>query len=50
MQPYTMVKDHRTGVESGNVDAVMDGAIDPFINGYLKRQSLGCPKSMEEDA
>lgn len=35
-QPYTMVKDHRTGVESGNVDAVMDGAIDTFINGYLK--------------
>lgn len=35
-QPYTMVKDHRTGVESGNVDAVMDGAIDVFINGYLK--------------
>lgn len=35
-QPYTMVKDHRTGVESGNVDAVMDGAIDLFINGYLK--------------
>ena len=40
MQPYTMVKDHRTGVESGNVDAVMDGNIDPFINGYLKWQSL----------
>ena len=35
-QPYTMVKDHRTSVESGNVDAVMDGAIDSFINGYLK--------------
>ena len=35
-QPYTMVKDHRTNVESGNVDAVMDGAIDLFINGYLK--------------
>ena len=35
-QPYTMVKDHRTSVESGNVDAVMDGAIDTFINGYLK--------------
>ncbi len=50
MQPYTMVKDHRTGVESGNVDAVMDGGIDPFINGYLKWLSLGCPKSMEEDA
>lgn len=49
MQPYTMVKDHRTGVESGNVDAVMDGAIDPFINGYLKWLSLGCPKSMEDE-
>lgn len=49
MQPYTMVKDHRTGVESGNVDAVMDGGIDLFINGYLKWLSLGCPKSMEDD-
>lgn len=47
MQPYTMVKDHRTGVESGNVDAVMDGGIDLFINGYLKWMSLGCPKTME---
>ena len=36
MQPYTMVKDHRTNEESGNVDAVMDGAIDPFINAYLR--------------
>ena len=44
MQPYTMVKDHRTSVESGNVDAVMDGSIDVFINGYLKWLSLGCPK------
>ena len=35
-QPYTMVKDHRTSVESGNADSVMDGAIDLFINGYLK--------------
>lgn len=49
MQPYTMVKDHRTGVESGNVDAVMDGGLDPFINGYLKWLSLGCPKSMEDE-
>ena len=49
MQPYTMVKDHRTGVERGNVDAVMDGNIDPFINGYLKWQSLGCPKNMDSD-
>ena len=36
MQPYTMVKDHRTNAETGNVDAVMDGAIDLFINEYLK--------------
>ncbi len=36
MQPYTMVKDHRTNAETGNVDAVMDGALDPFINAYLK--------------
>ncbi len=36
MQPYTMVKDHRTGEETGNVDAVLDGEIDLFINGYLK--------------
>lgn len=34
--PYSMVKDHRTGVETGNVQAVMDGNIDDFINGYLK--------------
>ena len=49
MQPYTMVKDHRTGVESGNVDSVLDGKIDPFINGYLKWLSLGCPKNMSSD-
>lgn len=35
MQPYTMVKDHRTNVEISNVGAVMDGNIDPFINAYL---------------
>lgn len=39
MQPYTMVKDHRTNFESGNVDAVMDGALDGFINAYLKWKS-----------
>jgi peptide chain release factor 2 len=33
--PYTLVKDHRTGFETGNVQAVMDGAIDGFINAYL---------------
>ncbi len=49
MQPYTMVKDHRTGVETGNVDSVMDGKIDLFINGYLKWLSLGCPKGLGGD-
>lgn len=34
--PYTMVKDHRTGLETGNVDAVMDGAIQDFIEAYLR--------------
>ena len=46
MQPYTMVKDHRTGVETGNVDRVLDGKLDIFINGYLKWLSLGCPENM----
>lgn len=41
MQPYTLVKDHRTGFESGNVDSVMDGALDGFINAYLKWKSVG---------
>ncbi|MDE6606366.1 MAG: peptide chain release factor 2 [Lachnospiraceae bacterium] len=40
MQPYTMVKDHRTNEESGNVDAVLDGALDSFINAYLKYINL----------
>ncbi len=35
MHPYNMVKDHRTNVETGNVNAVMDGELDEFINGYL---------------
>lgn len=38
--PYTLVKDHRTGFESGNVNAVMDGDLDGFINAYLKAESL----------
>ena len=37
--PYTMVKDHRTGFETGNVNAVMDGDLDGFINAYLTAQS-----------
>lgn len=38
--PYTMVKDHRTGYEMGNITAVMDGDIDGFINAYLKQKSV----------
>ena len=38
--PYTLVKDHRTGFEVGNINAVMDGALDGFINAYLKMESL----------
>lgn len=47
LQPYTMVKDHRTGEESGNADAVLDGGLDPFINAYLKWLSVG-GKAAEE--
>lgn len=36
MHPYQMIKDHRTNVEMGNVDKVLDGYLDPFIEGYLK--------------
>ncbi|MBM7684155.1 peptide chain release factor 2 [Pullulanibacillus pueri] len=36
--PYSMVKDHRTGVEIGNVNSVMDGDLDPFIDAYLRQQ------------
>ena len=39
--PYTMAKDHRTGFESGNINAVMDGDLDGFINAYLKASSKG---------
>jgi peptide chain release factor 2 len=38
--PYTMAKDHRTGFEVGNINAVMDGDLDGFINAYLKMKSL----------
>lgn len=39
--PYTMVKDHRTNFEVGNVEAVMDGEIDGFIEAYLKSKIQG---------
>ncbi len=45
MQPYTLVKDHRTNAEVGNAISVLDGNLDPFINAYLKWNSL---KNMNE--
>ena len=40
MQPYTLVKDHRTNAEVGNASNVLDGNLDPFINEYLKWLSI----------
>ena len=37
MHPYSMVKDHRTNIETSNVDKVLDGDLDMFIEGYLRR-------------
>ena len=39
--PYTLVKDHRTGCETGNIQAVMDGDIDAFITAYLTCKATG---------
>ena len=44
LQPYTLIKDHRTGFESGNVTSVLDGSIDGFISAYLRWESLGRPQ------
>ena len=44
LQPYTMIKDHRTGYESGNTGSVLDGGIDGFISAFLKWESLGRPQ------
>ncbi len=46
-QPYTMVKDHRTGVDVGNIEAVLDGDLDAFIRAYLE-QSLENKSEMKE--
>ena len=40
LQPYRLAKDHRTNLEIGNVDAVLDGALDPFIEAYLLQNSV----------
>ena len=50
MQPYTMVKDHRTGEETGNVDAVLDGDLDKMMTAYLKWKSLGGVASENADS
>jgi len=46
--PYNMVKDHRTGAEMGNIQAVMDGDLDLFIDTYLKGHSIGSQINGEE--
>jgi peptide chain release factor 2 len=48
LQPYTLVKDHRTGMETGNVDAVLDGDIDDFIEAYLRMDSTNGRRSDNE--
>ncbi len=48
-QPYTMVKDHRTKCEAGNIQAVMDGDLDQFINSYLQAQWSGSLSSSSDD-
>lgn len=48
LQPYTMVKDNRTGEESGNAQAVLDGDLDRFMGAYLKWLSLGKKGTTEE--
>ena len=49
LQPYTMVKDLRTGEESGNAKNVLDGDLDPFMLAYLRWESLGRPKWKGQD-
>ncbi|MEG1662272.1 MAG: peptide chain release factor 2, partial [Clostridiales bacterium] len=39
--PYQMVKDNRTGFETSNISAVMDGDLDGFLNAYLKAEATG---------
>ena len=46
--PYTLAKDHRTGFESGNIDAVMDGELDGFINAYLKAANQNALKDISD--
>lgn len=47
--PYSMAKDHRTNIEKGNIQAVMDGDIDEFIQGYLKQQAAQMVSSSKKE-
>jgi peptide chain release factor 2 len=50
LQPYRIAKDHRTKVEVGDVDSVLDGALEPFIRGYLlMRRQGGVPAAVSDD-
>ncbi|MDF2472277.1 MAG: peptide chain release factor 2 [Anaerocolumna sp.] len=49
MQPYTMVKDHRTNTEIGNTGSVLDGNIDPFINAYLSWNSINNTNAVQNE-
>ena len=52
LQPYQMIKDHRTKLEVGDVNRVLDGDIDPFIKAYLMRKAdgtLGAPAADDQD-
>jgi peptide chain release factor 2 len=49
MQPYTMVKDHRTNTEIGNTGSVLDGNIDPFINAYLSWNSINNTNTVQNE-
>ncbi len=48
-QPYTMVKDHRTKHETGNIQSVMDGDLDPFMESYLNNSWKGLDLSADSD-
>ena len=50
LQPYTLVKDHRTGVETGNVQGVLEGGLDPFIDAYLRLGRTAVPAGDAGDA
>jgi peptide chain release factor 2 len=47
LHPYHMVKDHRTGVETADTDAVLDGDLDKFVEGYLRMQAEGVDRRAE---